>query len=110
MNTMFFKGYAARIAYSDEDACLIGHIAGIADVVGFHADDVTDLRLAFETAVTDDLASCKKLGRQSQKVASGKLMLRVPQEVHSAALMAAQVSGQSLNHWAAHALREAAHA
>ena len=25
MNTMTFKGYAAQINYSDEDACFIGH-------------------------------------------------------------------------------------
>lgn len=110
MNTMTFKGYAAQISYSDEDACFIGHIAGITDVIGFHADNVADLRLAFESAVTDYLDTCKKLGRNPQKTASGKLMLRVPQEVHSAALLAAQVSGVSLNQWAAKALREAAHA
>ena len=109
MNTMTFKGYAARINYSDEDACFIGHIAGIADVIGFHADNVADLRLAFESAVDDYLTTCEKLGRPAQKPASGKLMLRVPPEVHGAALVAAQVQGMSLNQWATNALREAAH-
>ena len=33
MNTINYKGYAARIEYSDEDDCLIGHIAGINDIV-----------------------------------------------------------------------------
>ena len=88
---------------------LIGHIAGIADVVGFHADNVTELRQAFEAAVDDYLATCEKLGRPAQKPASGKLMLRVPPEVHGAALVAAQVQGMSLNQWATNALREAAH-
>lgn len=46
MNTMTFKDYAAHINYSDEDACFIGHIAGITDVIRFHADNVTDLRHA----------------------------------------------------------------
>ena len=110
MNTMTFKGYAAHIRYSDEDACLIGHIAGIADVIGFHADNVSDLRRAFEAAVDDYLASCAKLGRNAQKPARGKLMLRVPPEVHGAALVAAQVKGISLNQWATNALREAAQA
>lgn len=109
MNTMTFKGYAARINYSDEDACFIGHIAGIADVIGFHADNVAELRLAFEGAVDDYLVTCERLGRPAQKPASGKLMLRVPPEVHGAALMAAQVQGMSLNQWATNALREAAH-
>lgn len=100
MTTMTYKGYAARIEYSDEDACFIGHIAGIVDVVGFHADNVKALRAAFKEAVEDYLATCEKLGRAAQKTASGRLMLRVPPEVHSAALVAAQVSGRSLNQWA----------
>ena len=108
MNTMIYKGYAARIEYSDEDACFIGHIAGITDVVGFHANNVPELRAAFEEAVDDYLATCAKLGRAAQKPASGRLMLRVPPEVHTAALVAAQVSGQSLNQWATQALRRAA--
>ena len=33
MNTMNYRGYAARIEYSDEADCLIGHIAGINDIV-----------------------------------------------------------------------------
>ncbi|MDX8399364.1 MAG: type II toxin-antitoxin system HicB family antitoxin [Gallionellaceae bacterium] len=108
MNTMTYKGYAARIEYSDEDACFIGHIAGTVDVVGFHADNVPELRAAFEQAVDDYLATCAKLGRPAQKPASGRLMLRVPPEVHAAALVAAQVSGQSLNQWATRALQHAA--
>jgi predicted HicB family RNase H-like nuclease len=108
MNTMQFKGYAAHIIYSDADGCFVGHVAGIADVVGFHADNVSDLRQAFEEAVTDYLATCAKAGRDPQKAASGKLMLRVPPEVHGAALVAAKVKGMSLNQWASHALREAA--
>ena len=108
MNTMTYKGYAARIEYSDEDACFIGHIAGIVDVVGFHADNVQELRAAFAEAVEDYLETCAKVGRPAQKPASGRLMLRVPPEVHTAALVAAQVSGQSLNQWATQALRRAA--
>jgi len=60
MKPMIYKGYAAHIKYSDEDACFIGHIAGIADVIGFHADNVQDLRYAFGSAVNDYLAICEK--------------------------------------------------
>lgn len=61
MKPMTYKGYAAQIECSDEDACFIGHIAGIADVIGFHADNVQDLRDAFGVAVDDYLATCEKL-------------------------------------------------
>lgn len=57
---MTYKGYAAQIEYSDEDACFIGHIAGIAEVIGFHADNVQDLRDAFGAAVDDYLSTGEK--------------------------------------------------
>ena len=75
MNTMTYKGYAARIEYSDEDQCFVGHIAGINDMVGFHGASVAELRTAFEEAVDDYLATCEKLNRAPQKPYSGRLML-----------------------------------
>lgn len=100
MNTMTYKGYAAQIEYSDEDQCFIGHIAGIKDVVGFHGESVSELRAAFEEAVDDYLETCAKLNRSPQKPYSGKLMLRIPPEIHAAVAIAAEVSGKSINQWA----------
>jgi predicted HicB family RNase H-like nuclease len=100
MNTMIYKGYSARIEYSDEDECFIGHIAAINDVVGFHGESVSELRQAFEEAVDDYLETCRKLNRPPQKPYSGNLMLRVPPETHAAVATAAEVSGKSINQWA----------
>ncbi|PKO21268.1 MAG: toxin-antitoxin system HicB family antitoxin [Chloroflexi bacterium HGW-Chloroflexi-1] len=110
MNTMIYRGYAARIEYSDEDQCIIGHIAGIKDVVGVHGESVAELRAAFEEAVADYLEACEKLGRAPQKPYSGKLMLRVPPEVHAAVAAAAEVSGKGINQWATEAFAKAVHA
>lgn len=66
MNTMNYRGYAAKIEYSDEDDCFVGHIAGISDVIGFHADSVSELHIAFEEAVDDYIQTCKKLGKFPQ--------------------------------------------
>ena len=107
MSTMTYKGYAAKIEYSDEDACFIGHIAGIKDVIGFHAESVKELRTAFEEAVGDYLATCEQLGRLPQKPYSGRLMLRVPPEVHARAAMMAEAHGMSINQWAANVLSRA---
>lgn len=63
MNTMTYKGYAAKIEYSDEDLCFVGHVAGIRDVIGFHADNVAGLRKAFEEAVDDYIDYCTERGR-----------------------------------------------
>lgn len=107
MSTMSYKGYAARIEYSDEDGCFVGHIAGIKDVIGFHAESVKELRTAFEEAVEDYLATCEKAGRAPQKPYSGKLMLRVPPEVHARAAMMAEAHGMSINQWASDVLSKA---
>ena len=100
MNTMMYRGYAARIVYSEDDGCFVGHVAGIQDVVGFHGESVTELRGAFEEAVEDYLQTCEKLNRSPQKPFSGNLMLRIPPEVHAGIAMAAEVSGKSINQWA----------
>lgn len=70
---------------------------------------MTDLRAAFEEAVDDCLEACKEIGKSPEKPASGKQMLRVPPEVHAAALVAAQAAGKSLNQWATDVLRGAVH-
>ena len=67
MNPMMYKGYAARVEYSDEDACFVGHIAGISDIVGFHADTVAGLKAAFSEAVDDYLATAVQLKRAPKK-------------------------------------------
>src|SRR3990167_10665883 len=99
MNKMSYKGYAARIEYSDEDDCFVGHIAGINDIVGFHGDSVSKLHAAFEEAVDDYLDACKKAERSPQKPYSGKIMLRVPPEIHARIAMMAEAHGKSLNAW-----------
>jgi len=67
VNMMNCNGYAVRIDYSDEDGLFVGHIVGIKDVVGFHGASVSELRAAFEEAVSDYLETCAKLGRAPQK-------------------------------------------
>jgi predicted HicB family RNase H-like nuclease len=54
------------------------------------------------------LEACATLGRAPQKPYSGNLMLRIPPDVHAAVAAAAEVSGKSINQWAAEALAEKA--
>ncbi len=107
MNTMTYKGYAASIVYSEEDHCFIGRVLGIRDVVGFHGDSVEELRGAFREAVDDYLEACEKVGRVPDKSYSGRLMLRVPPEIHAAVATAASGSGKSINQWVTEALSRA---
>jgi predicted HicB family RNase H-like nuclease len=108
MSTMIYKNYAARIEYSDEDNCFIGHIAGINDIVGFHGESVKELHTAFEEAVNDYLTTCKKAGKSPQKPYSGHIMLRIPPEIHAKTAMLAEAHGKSLNAWVSELLAQTA--
>ncbi len=109
MNAMKYNGYAAHIEYDAHDRIFVGHLAGVRDIVGFHGGSVEELETAFHEAVDNYLAACAKLGQKPNKPVSGKILLRVPPEIHSAAMMVAESEGKSLNQWAAHVLAEAAH-
>ena len=110
MNTMLHKGFTARIEYDERDHILVGRLLGIRCIISFHADTVSALREEFVKAVDDYLADCKAEGVRPEKPASGKLLLRVPPEVHGKALVAAQAAGKSLNQWASEVLQGAVHA
>lgn len=99
MNTMTYKGFAARVEYSENDGCFVGHIAGIRDVIGFHGESVAELRAAFEEAVDDYLETCKKLGQEPNRPYSGQFRLRLEPELHARAAMVAEARGKSLNAW-----------
>lgn len=107
MNAMRYKGYAARVEYDADDRIFVGHIAGIRDVIGFHGASVDALEAAFHEAVDDYVAACRKLKQTPDRPASGKVLLRLPPELHANAIRAAELAGESLNQWATDVLRQA---
>ena len=107
MNAMTYKGYMARVEFDSDDEIFVGHIAGIRDCVGFHADTVADLKEAFYEAVDDYLETCTKTGKTPQKPYSGKMMLRVSPDIHRKAAIAAELAGKSLNQWSEEIIEKA---
>lgn len=99
MNTITHKGYAARVEYSEDDECFIGHIAGVRDAIGFHGESVAELRAAYIEAVDDYLATCERLGREPNHPYSGQFRLRLKPELHARAAIAAETKGKSINTW-----------
>ena len=108
MNTLTYKGYTASVGFDERDNLFVGRVLGVRDIIGFHGETVAELRADFEAAIDFMLQDCQARGIAPEKPASGKLMLRIPPEVHGAALVAAQAAGTSLNQWAAKVLAEAA--
>ncbi len=71
---MTYKGYTAKIEYSDEDECLIGRISGIRNIVTFHGDSVKKMKQAFEEAVDFYLDSCAERKEDPEKPFTGRLL------------------------------------
>jgi len=110
MSSMTYKGYTARIEFDPRDNIFVGRVLGVKAIIGFHGETVANLHADFKAAIDLMIEDCKSRGEVPEKPASGKMMLRVPPEVHAAALVAAQAEGVSLNQWATKALRVAARA
>lgn len=108
MKPMTYKGYAARIGYSDEDELLVGRIVGIRDIVTFHGESVSEIRNAFHEAVDFYLETCAARGEPPNKPYSGKFIVRMPVETHEAVAITAESNGKSLNQWIVETLEAAA--
>ena len=104
---MRYKGYSARIEYSDEDGCFVGRVAGIRDIITFHGECVGGVREAFEEALDFYLDSCNERDEPPNKPYSGKLLLRIDPELHAAVAEVAELSGVSINQWAGEKLSKA---
>jgi len=109
MNIMTCKGYKARVEFDPRDNIFVGRVLGIEDSISFHGATVAELKEHFAAAINHYLADCKASGRKPEKSASGKLMLRIPPEIHAKALIMSKASGKSLNQWASELLKKAAH-
>ena len=96
---MTYRGYSARIEYSDEDGCFVGRVAGIRDIIVFHGESVQEIKRAFEEAVDFYLESCAARGEAPNKPFSGRFVVRVSPELHRAIAMAAKRDRKSINAW-----------
>ena len=106
MSSMHYKGYTARIEFDEADGIFWGKVLGLPNhtSISFEGQTVEQLTNDFHQAIDFYIDDCAQSGKQALKPASGKLMLRVPPELHAAALVKAQAVGKSLNQWAIEAL------
>lgn len=97
MSTMTYKGYSAKVEYSDEDHCFVGRVIGIRDVIGFHGESVAALEKDFHEVLDFYLATCEQRGKTPDRPYSGKLNLRLPPEKHRVLACHAEATGKSIN-------------
>jgi len=83
VNTLSYRGYTARVEFDERDNIFVGRVLGVRDIISFHGETVAQLRAELESAVNEYLEDCKEQGLEPEKPASGKMLLRVPPEVHA---------------------------
>ena len=93
------KGYYAEVNVDLEYGILFGQSVGMKDGFTFQAKSVDDVIPAFHQAVEDYLEFCAADKVDPAKPFSGKIALRVPPEIHRAAVSTAKEQGKSLNAW-----------
>jgi len=107
MNKMMeYKGYHAKIEFSQEDDAFVGEVFGIADTLVFDGQSIEELRNSFEATIDDYLQLCKEIGKNPDREYRGTFNVRLPIELHREAAMEAEVEGISLNQFVTDALRQ----
>ncbi len=69
------------------------------DVITFQGKSVDELQQAFHDSVDDYLDFCQQRGEDPDKPFTGRLMLRLPTEVHRSVYVRAKREGKSLNEY-----------
>ena len=103
---MKYKGYAGKAEYDDEAEVFYGEVIGLRDVVTFRGTSVKELQKSFRDSIDDYLGFCKRMNKVPDFPASGRLILRIPPELHSRAAIIAKSEGRSLNTWVADAVKD----
>ncbi|MDD3250808.1 MAG: type II toxin-antitoxin system HicB family antitoxin [Smithellaceae bacterium] len=98
---MTYKGYCARIEYSDKEVCLIGRISNIQHSITFHGDSVKEIRQAFEEAVDAYLDGCAQRNEVPEKPSDNRTIVRLSPALHSVLALVAGHENKSVNTWLA---------
>jgi len=97
-NIMKYKGYWAKVEYSDEDECFCGQIEGLKkDSISFEGQTVKELKKDFRDAIDHYLDSCKRYNDKPEKQCKGSLNVRLGEELHSRAKMKSEEKNISIN-------------
>lgn len=102
-----YKGYTGHIELDEEAGIFHGEVLDLRDVITFQGISVKELEQAFKNSVDDYLEFCKERGEEPDKPFSGRLMVRLPPELHRKVYTSSKKEGKSLNQWIAEKLSQA---
>jgi len=104
-NVMEISGVKAVIAFDPEINMFRGEFVGLNGGADFYSTDIDGLRREGETSLKVFLDMCAEEGVSPYRKTSGRLNLRLSQELYDKAATLANASGKSLNAWIADVIR-----
>ena len=104
-NVMEINGVKAVIAFDPEINMFRGEFVGLNGGADFYSTDIDGLRREGETSLKVFLDMCAEEGVSPYRKTSGRLNLRLSQELYDKAVTLANASGKSLNAWIADVIR-----
>ena len=97
-NIMEYKGYWAKIRYSDEDECFYGKVEGLKNsLILFEGNTVKELKKDFKNAIDEHLRMCKETNSDPERQCKGSLNVRLGTELHTKAKMKSIEQNISIN-------------
>lgn len=97
-NIMQYKGYLARINYSDEDECFYGKVEGLKNsLILFEGKTVNELKKDFKNAIDEHLKMCKETNTDPERQCKGSLNVRLGTELHTKAKIKSIEKNISIN-------------
>ncbi len=102
-----YKGYTGRVELDDEAGVFHGEVLDTRDVITFQGTSVEELTEAFRDSIDDYLDFCRQRGEEPDRPFSGRMMVRLPPDLHRLAYVESKKAGKSLNQWIADKLRQA---
>lgn len=105
LNVMEINGVKAVIAFDPEINMFRGEFVGLNGGADFYSTDIDGLRREGETSLKVFLDMCAEEGVSPYRKTSGRLNLRLSQELYDKATTLANASGKSLNAWIADVIR-----
>lgn len=101
-----YEGYTGHVEFDDEADLFHGEVLDLKDVVTFQGKTPSEIRQAFRDSIDNYLEFCKERGEDPDRPFSGRLILRLPKDLHRNAFLRAKEAGVSLNNWITSRLNE----
>lgn len=105
-----YKEFIGSVRFSADDEVFHGKLEGIDDLVSYEGTTVVELKKNFRKAVDDYIVLCSEAGKKAARSCKGTFNVRIPVELHQAAVRKATLLGVSLNQVVKMALEHEVHA